>query len=143
MGTIPKFEANAMNYKTKQQEILLDYLKSAEGRHLTAGDVCEHFKAQGLQIGKSTVYRRLEGLVTDGILKKYTVDNQASACFEYVGEDKHLHGGCFHLKCEKCGKLFHLHCEEIEALNEHISADHDFMIDPTRTVFYGVCGKCR
>ena len=31
-------------YKTKQREILLDYLESVPGVHITASDVCEYFK---------------------------------------------------------------------------------------------------
>ena len=133
-----------MSYQTKQKEILLDYLKSVEGKHLTAGDVCKYFSSMGLPIGKSTVYRRLENLVSEGIVKKYSLDGTGSACFEYIGEDKHVsHKSCYHLKCEKCGKLFHLHCEEIDALNLHIGKEHDFVIDPIRTVFYGLCKDCR
>lgn len=130
-----------MSYTTRQKEILLDYLKSVENKHFTAGEVCEYFKDQG--IGKSTVYRRLEKLVDEGVLKKYTVDAQSPACYEYIGEHAHVeHGECYHLKCEKCGKLFHLHCEEIEALEDHIGKEHEFSIDPVRTVFYGVCKDC-
>lgn len=131
-----------MTYQTKQKEMLLEYLKASEGNHLTAADVCDYFKSQGLPIGQSTVYRRLESLVSEGIIKKYTIDNQASACFEYVGEHSHHEGCCYHLKCEKCGKLFHLHCEEIEALEDHIGKEHEFSIDPVRTVFYGTCKDC-
>ena len=61
-----------MSYSTKQKEILLDYLKSVENKHFTAGEVCEYFKGHG--IGQSTVYRRLDKLVEEGVIKKYTVD---------------------------------------------------------------------
>lgn len=131
-----------MTYTTKQKEILLDYLKSAENKHFTAGEVCEYFKDHG--IGKSTVYRRLDKLVEEGVIKKYTVDPQSPACYEYVGEHSHVkHGECYHLKCKKCGKLIHLHCDEINTLMAHISKEHDFEIDNIRTVFYGLCAECR
>ena len=55
-------------YKTKQREILLEYLKALSGEHITAGDVCEYCKAQGSSIGQSTVYRQLESLVDEGLI---------------------------------------------------------------------------
>ena len=67
-----------------------------------------------------------------------------SACFEYVGQDSHAPGeACFHLKCEKCGKLLHLHCEELDHIGGHLFEEHGFKLDPLRTVFYGVCEECR
>ncbi|MCR4673795.1 MAG: transcriptional repressor [Lachnospiraceae bacterium] len=130
-------------YKTKQKDILVEYLKSASGNHITASDVCEYFKSQGAPIGQSTVYRRLESLVDEGVINKYIIDGNSPACFEYVGECKsdEVHV-CFHCKCEKCGKLIHLHCDEVEEMQAHLYKEHKFRMDPRRTVFYGLCEEC-
>lgn len=130
-------------YKTKQREILLEYLESVPGIHITASDVCAYFKEQGASIGQSTVYRQLERLVEEGIINKYIIDANSPACFEYVGRDSHEAGEfCFHCKCEKCGKLIHLHCDELEAIQDHLHEEHQFRLDPVRTVFYGLCETC-
>ncbi|MCR5546791.1 MAG: transcriptional repressor [Lachnospiraceae bacterium] len=130
-------------YKTKQRDILVEYLKSASGNHITASDVCDYFKEQGAPIGQSTVYRRLESLVDEGVINKYIIDGNSPACFEYVGEcasdEAHI---CFHCKCEKCGKLIHLHCDEVEEMQAHLYKEHKFRMDPRRTVFYGLCEEC-
>ncbi|MBO5564810.1 MAG: transcriptional repressor [Lachnospiraceae bacterium] len=131
-------------YKTKQREILLSYLQAASGGHITASDVCEYFRKQGASIGQATVYRQLESLVDEGLVNKYIIDSNSPACFEYVGKDAHEEGEvCFHCKCEKCGKLIHLHCDELEAIKDHLSGEHHFQLDPLRTVFYGICEECR
>ena len=131
-------------YKTKQKEILMNYLASMPGEHFTAGDICEYFRSQGEPIGKATVYRRLESLVDEGILNKYTVDGTSPACFEYMGPDSHGEDHvCFHCKCEKCGKLIHLHCSEMQEIQEHLYKSHKFRMDPKRTVFYGICDDCK
>ncbi|MBR1391812.1 MAG: transcriptional repressor [Lachnospiraceae bacterium] len=130
-------------YKTKQREILLDYLETVPGVHITASDVCEYFKKQGSPIGQSTVYRQLERLVDEGIINKYIIDGNSPACFEYVGAE--IHSGpetCFHCKCEKCGKLIHLHCEELAGMQEHLRKEHQFTLNAMRTVFYGLCEQC-
>ncbi|MCR5272970.1 MAG: transcriptional repressor [Lachnospiraceae bacterium] len=136
MNTRPK-------YKTKQREILVEFFKSKSGVHITAGDVCEHFKEQGLPIGQSTVYRQLESLVDEGIINKYIIDGNSPACFEYAGhESRDLKDPCIHCKCEKCGKLIHLHCDELVEIKTHILEEHKFKVNPMRTVIYGLCEEC-
>ena len=104
-----------VKYKTQQRDILLRYLQSVPGIHFTASDVYSHFKKLVAPTGQSTIYRQLESLVDEGILNKYIIDGNSPACFEYVGPDVHVDMEiCFHCKCEKCGKLIHLHCSELE-----------------------------
>ena len=130
-------------YKTKQREALLSYLMSVPGKHVTAGDVCAHFRASGTAIGTATVYRHLETLVDEGVVSKYLIDGNSPACFEYIGRDECGDETCFHCKCERCGALIHLHCGELVGLGAHLAEHHDFTINPMRTVFYGLCGRCR
>lgn len=134
--------AQRSKYKTQQREILIDYLRRAGG-HVTAGDVCEYFKSRDFSIGQSTVYRQLEQLVSEGMLNKYVIDPNSPACFEYMEPGSHANGeSCFHLRCEKCGRLFHLHCHELDQIGGHLFEEHGFRLDPMRTVFYGVCDEC-
>ena len=131
-------------YNTKQRETILGYLETVPGQHITAGDVYDHFKRLGVRIGQSTVYRQLENLVSDGVINKYIIDGSSPACFEYVGTDCHADGEvCFHCKCEKCGRLIHLHCDDLIEIQSHLRSEHHFTLDPLRTVFYGLCEDCR
>ena len=130
-------------YKTKQREELLAYFETVPGVHITAGDVCEYFKEKGSSIGQATIYRQLESLVDEGIINKYIIDANSPACFEYVNPKEHGGGGCYHCKCEVCGKLIHLHCEEMEEMAEHLFKEHGFTLDKKRTVLYGICEGCR
>jgi len=130
-------------YKTKQREDLLSYLKSVKGVHVTAADVCEHFKDKEEPMSQATVYRQLERMVDEGLLGKYIIDSSSPACFEYLGKHSHHTGQtCFHCKCEKCGRLIHLKCDELCSIQSHLLSSHNFKIDPMRTVFYGLCEDC-
>ncbi len=132
-------------YKTWQKAEITAYLLSMAGEHVTVNDICQHFEKKGKPIGVTTVYRQLDKLVAEGVVNKYTLDSSSSACYEYVDTDHHSDGvtNCYHCKCDRCGKLIHLHCEEIEELIKHIEADHSFVINPRRMVFYGVCDDCK
>ena len=130
-------------YRTRQQDLLLSYLRQTQGKHFTAEDVRAHFEQTNAAIGTATVYRNLEKLVSEGILTKYVIDEHSAACFEYTGErccrDEEKH---FHLKCEVCGRLIHLECDELACISMHLQKDHGFTMNPLRTVFYGVCAEC-
>lgn len=130
-------------YKTKQREELMEYLMTIPGKHITVNDICNHFKQEGRNIATATVYRQLEKMVDEGIVKKYIIDANSPACFEFSPEEEECGPEvCFHCKCEECGRLIHLHCEELEEIKEHLVADHGFVLNPLRTVFYGLCDQC-
>lgn len=129
-------------YKTKQMTELISYMKSVKGKHVTVNDICGHFKSKGIAVGTTTIYRHLDRMVEEGTAAKYIVDGTSSACFEYLGNHEKEASPCYHCKCEKCGRLIHLHCEEIESFKRHMKEHHNFVIDAQRTVFYGVCEEC-
>lgn len=129
-------------YKTKQRDLILDVLKSRGNRHLTVEEATELLRQKGAAVGKSTVYRYLEKLSREGIVKKYSVDGERSICYQYL----HSHEACsnhYHLKCEKCGKLIHMECETVDRLAEHIFEHHNFHLNAAKCVFYGICENCR
>lgn len=137
MGERPK-------YKTKQMTELVSYMKSTQGHHVTVSDISAHFKEKGISVGMTTIYRHLESMVEEGIVAKYIIDENSSACFEYLGEEEHSDKiNYYHCKCEKCGKLIHLECDEVDHLIHHLNKDHGFTMDPMRTVFYGICSECK
>ena len=128
-------------YKTRHREDLMEYFETAGHGHFTVSDICEYFKEHKSAIGQATVYRQLEKMVDEGIVNKYIIDANSPACFEYIGTHE-CHEVCFHCKCEKCGVLIHMPCDELEGIGSHLQKDHGFILDPRRTVFYGICADC-
>ncbi len=128
------------SYNTKQKGAVEGFLRKNSARHFTVQSLLELLQSRGEQIGRTTVYRALERLVIEGKVSKYVQGPGESACYQYVAGDVcHEH---FHLKCEGCGKLIHLECNQIDELGEHIEQDHGFKLNKFKTVFYGVCGEC-
>lgn len=126
-------------YRTKQSLLVLDCFKQNEGIHLTIEDICGILKNNGTPVGTATVYRHVARLCEEGIVTKYSVDSESGACYQYSGTSCKMH---FHLKCTKCQELFHASCDFIQSVEEHISKHHGFIVDNSRTVFYGVCQSC-
>ncbi len=129
-------------YKTKQREMILDYMIKNKDIHVTADMIINYFKLHGTPIGKTTVYRNLDKLVADNVVRKFTIDDGVSACYQYAADGS----GCmehYHFKCSECGNLFHVHCDFMNEISEHVYKEHGFVIDSSKTVFYGLCEECR
>jgi Fur family ferric uptake transcriptional regulator len=130
--------------RTKHQKTVLDCLKENSSRHLTAKEIVSLLQNEKKDVSTATVYRQLEKLTACGEIRKYITSAQESACFQYAGKSKKSECEThFHLKCTSCGKLFHVSCEYLENLEAHVKEHHNFDVDNTRTVLYGVCGECK
>lgn len=133
--------ARSSNYNTKQKERILSLLRENSSRHLAAGEISHYLQNQGTPVGIATIYRCLDVLTEEGIVRKYTIDNKTGACYQYIGEENKCKEH-FHLKCVKCEKLFHVECDYLSELAGHILSHHGFYIDHTKTVLYGCCKDC-
>lgn len=128
-------------YNTSQKEKLIDYLVKNKDRHTSVQEIDAYLRDIGSPVGTATIYRRLDRLVEEGIVRKFVIDGKTGACYQYV-EDEQKFREHFHLKCLNCGKLIHLSCNQLVGINNHIAEHHGFVIDPSKTVFYGVCAEC-
>lgn len=127
-----------MQYNTKQKERVTAVLRQAGGAHLTAEDIATALAP----IGMSTVYRQLDRLCEQGVVRRFFVEEGVRACYQYVGEDCACHHH-YHLKCSVCGKLLHVECHFLDEMAAHILSHHGFTVQPEKTVLYGVCEACR
>lgn len=131
----------AISYKTKQRDQILECLIKNKERHITADEILAAVNGEKSLVGKTTIYRYLDKLVSQGAVRKYFIEGGKSACYQYMEQNcvcsKH-----FHLKCVDCGQLFHLECDYLGDLESHIRDHHDFHVDQSKTVLYGQCGSC-
>ena len=96
-------------------------------------------KEYGANVGKTTIYRYLEQLANEGVVRKYRM--QDGTCYQY--QDDLQCREHHHLKCLYCGELIHLECAQLRELEKHVQLQHGFQIDNTQTVLYGMCENCR
>lgn len=132
---------NKKIYKTKQRDLILNYITENKTKHITVDMVVDYMKNNGEQVGQTTVYRNLNKLVEEGIVLKYQNAEGISACYQYAEEDE----GClnhYHLVCVECGEMIHLQCDYLERFSTHIFNEHEFKVNKFKTVFYGLCKNC-
>jgi Fur family ferric uptake transcriptional regulator len=131
-----------MRYNTKQRELILECLSNSNGAHIKVDDILDYLKAKDTPVGKSTVYRYLDTLTEQNVIRKYTVEEGTGACYQYIGGQHQCHEH-YHLKCSVCGELFHVSCSFMDEITKHILEEHEFIVDNSKTVFYGICKVCR
>jgi Fur family ferric uptake transcriptional regulator len=126
-------------YNTKQGEAVLSYFAARGDTHTTVEQIADYFADNEIPIGVTTIYRHIEKLEQRGKVRKLVVDGISGACYQYVDEPE---SDSFHLKCERCGKLYRLDCHSVGEFESHILKTHEFRIDPVKTVLYGKCKDC-
>ena len=123
-----------MTYNTKQKDKILDIIKSYN-REFTIKDIYNDLDGVGL----TTIYRYIDKLVNNNILKK-SVDENNTTCYEYLEEcsnDNH-----FYLKCDKCKRMIHIDCDCINDLKSHIKSKHNFKLNE-KLIINGLCEACK
>ena len=126
---------------TRQKDRITVCIGEYADGHFTAEELIDALKAQGTPVARATVYRHLNAMEEDGLLRKYHLAEGAPACYQVVDEE----AGClehFHLMCIVCGEIVHF---EDEVLSRHfhvLAREGGMRIDGGKTVFYGKCANC-
>jgi Fur family ferric uptake transcriptional regulator len=124
-----------MGYRlTPQRTLVWDVLRE-HGSHMSAEEVCARVQDQFPNINMSTVYRTLE-LLVDLHLVRETHLGPTRRFFEVEEEVPH-----HHLVCEICGRVAHVHDEDLGGLGLTLLAEQAFTAREV-TVF-GLCNTCQ
>ena len=128
-----------MHYETKQSKLVYEFLEKNPQKHFSAEEVYFAIKSNGDNIGRTTVYRQLDRLVEEHKARKFFSGDNNACCYQFESENCHNH---YHLRCSCCGTLIHTECDFLDKLSQHIYNDHNFKIDGSKTVLYGICKHC-
>ncbi len=129
-----------MPYTTKQRQAVLQCLERRGDASVTAGELAEDLRAAGCPVGLATIYRQLERLEAAGVVHK--INTEDGAFYQYCGRENHDHRDCFLLRCERCGRIRHVDCVQLQGLYDHLEREHHFRINPRGTLLSGVCDLC-
>lgn len=123
-----------MNY-SKQREIILNTLKS-NVVHPTAEYVYSILKKKDPTISLATVYRNLNLLSENGIIKKIEGLEQSV----HYDHNTHEH---YHFICDKCKKVFDVEADIAPDIESRTSKKTGFVINGHEITFHGFCPECQ
>lgn len=124
---------------TKQRYIVIEYLKKNADKHLTVEEISSKLLKEN--VSQATIYRTLNSLTEEGILKKIFIADKKACCYQYINIDKKCTEH-YHLICNTCGCILHFEEHLVNTLKENLLKQTHFTIDTQKLVFYGTCKKC-
>jgi len=121
---------------TRQKNLILKAVQSSM-IHPTAEDVYKTVMRELPNISLTTVYRNLNQLAADGVIKRLQVPNKSDR-FE-KNPDKH-----YHVCCDICGKFEDLSEPGYNYNLDNIECpDNGFLIKSHDIIFNGLCARCK
>ncbi|MFX1505732.1 MAG: Fur family transcriptional regulator [Promethearchaeota archaeon] len=120
---------------TNQRVAILDFLKD-NLNHPTVEEIFEEVKRKLPRITKATVYKNLNVLVDNNLIKEVNVKGVSR--FEAKMAPHH------HLVCKTCGKILDYKSKELTDYALRIIKEQtEIIIDSAETTFFGQCKSCK
>ncbi len=121
--------------QTKQRRQIVEHFISLNN-HLSAEELHEAVRKDGLTIGLATIYRTLNLLADAGLAEQKSF---GEGRFVYEINMPGAHHD--HLICLDCGTVIEFENDEIEALQEKVAQVHQFKLTSHRLDLHGHCEK--
>ncbi|NOX26372.1 MAG: transcriptional repressor [Deltaproteobacteria bacterium] len=119
---------------TKQRQAIIEELKSVTS-HPTAEEMYDMVRIRLPHISLGTVYRNLEKLSEEGVIRKLGVG----------GAKKRFDGNTtphYHLRCQKCGRVDDLAMPVIQGIETEAALLSGYHISGHSLEVSGVCPDC-
>ena len=123
-----------MARKSKQREIVLQALKD-NVIHPTADELYKIISKQHSSIGSATVYRNLNSLAEEGMIKK--ID-----CLETSAHFDHNTYTHYHFICDNCKNIYDVTENVAPNVDKIAEKETGFYIKGHDLCFHGLCKQC-
>ena len=120
--------------RSKQRDQILELLRST-GIHPTASWIYDNLKNEFPDLSMGTVYRNLNILIEQGLVKKIDFGSTFDRFDANIGPH-------YHFICENCGSIIDLELPIDDELNEMINNFTNFKANRHRIEFFGLCDSC-
>lgn len=121
---------------SQRNQVIAKFL--ALEKHVTALELYNEMKDEGIPVGYSTVYRTLKLLAESGLARKIDFGSGG-----YHFEHKFQHRHHDHLFCLNCGRTIEFTSPKIENLQTQIAKKNKFKAKTHNLIIYGLCERCR
>ena len=126
-----------MSKRRTPQRAAIAGILDASDRFLSAQEIHDQLRERGEKIGLATVYRTLQGLVTDEKIDVLPTQAGGSA-YRSCNTPEHHH----HLVCTSCGVSIEIENPALEKWAQESAAHHGFTHESHTAEIYGLCGAC-
>jgi len=107
---------------TNQRQAIWDEIKKSN-KHRDAEEIFTEIKRNGVKVSRATVYRTIDVLVKNNLVRKMDVGDGRSL-YELRHKDEHHD----HMICLKTGDIIEFFDEELEELQDKIAKKHGYRV---------------
>ncbi|GAB4366360.1 MAG: transcriptional repressor [Spirochaetales bacterium] len=125
----------ARRKKSDLRNRILELLKST-GDHPTAAWVFDKLRDEFPRVAVGTVYRNLNILVSEGLVKNISFNEPIERYDGNLSEH-------YHFICERCGSIRDLDLEPLKSIETRVEKHAGVDVTRHRIDFYGVCPACK
>ena len=119
-------KSEGMRYTTQRQAVWDDIRDQKHTEHRDAEEIYNHIRSKGIKVSRATVYRTIDVLVKNRLIKKMDLGDGRSL-FEPstndVYDDRHDH-----MICTESGKIIEFYDQELDFLQEKIAQKHGYTV---------------
>ena len=107
---------------TEQRKAIWDEIRQSK-EHRDAEDIYLKLKSNGVKVSRATVYRTIDVLVKNRLVRKMDV-GEGRSLFEPRLDDKHHD----HMICVDTGDIIEFYNEKLENLQDEIAEEHGYEV---------------
>ena len=111
------------NMRLTDQRLSIWKQMSNSKKHLDVENIFSQLRKKGINVSRATIYRTLDVLVKNGLIRKMDLGNGHSL-FETKIKDEHHD----HMICEDTGKIIEFFNQDLELLQEKIAREHGYTV---------------
>ena len=127
---------SAAGERVTRQRLLVARTLAAADQQLSAQELYDRLRPDHPELGRATVFRVLEALVSVGAARRL---ERPGHVYAYVSCDPRHH---HHLVCSQCGRVEEIGERFVAELTDSVSENYGFAIADATLDFYGLCATC-
>lgn len=129
-------QLRARGFRMTSQRLAILHVLHHEGTHLSPVEVYKQARRQLPSLTEPTVYRTLEFLAENGLVRPSHSSN-GHLTYQIAGEDHH------HVLCRVCGRGMEIQHALLENLYRKLESTSGYLRIDSHVTFFGVCPQCQ
>ena len=129
-------QLRARGFRVTPQRMAILHVLRHEGTHLSPAEVYKKARKDLPGLTEPTVYRTLEFLTQNGVVRSSTTYN-GHLTYEIAGNDHH------HIVCRVCGSEIEVEHQLLASLYYKLESNSGYVRIDSHITFFGVCPECQ
>jgi len=129
-------ELRARGFRMTSQRLAILHVLHHEGTHLSPAQVYKQAKKELPGLTEPTVYRTLEFLAENGLVR-LSHSHNGHLVYQIAGDDHH------HVVCRICRSEIEVQHQLLESLYRKLESTSGYLRIDSHVTFFGVCPECQ